>query len=166
MTVCTKQLTGYDKAPHTSWIKKFGSPKFITISCSVFCQECTLVHVPCCQALFLSLKTWVALHTESFTLSSTSWLVATTAHRLGHGCLVMQSFSWHQEFEVNNFKPIDNILKVLVLLIVDYWFHFELLCNPVACETTSTYIHMWLQWTFHASLYREDLASTERQHSM
>jgi len=43
---------------------------------------------------------------------------------------------------VNSFKPIDNILKVLVLLIVDYWFHFELLCNPVACETTSTYIHM------------------------
>lgn len=86
--------------------------------------------------------------------------VAIIIYILGHGYLVNVVFSWHQKFEVKYFELIFNILKMLVLLIVDYCSHFELLCNPVACETTSKYtsIYMWVQWKLEVRLHREDLA--------
>jgi hypothetical protein len=73
---------------------------------------------------------------------SVSSTVAIITHRLGHGYLVIVVFSPHQKLGVECFKLIFNILKMLVLLIVDYCSHFELLCIPVTCETTSKYIYM------------------------
>jgi hypothetical protein len=85
--------------------------------------------------------------------------VAIIAHRLGHGYPVIVVLSWHQKFEVKYFKLIFNILKMLVLVIVDYCYHFKLSCNPVACQTTSKYIYMRVQCKLKVRLHKEDLAT-------